>query len=232
MKKIFLLHGWTYSLEKWQNCISRLQKAGYDIIALRVPGLTTTIDKAWELNDYVSWLHAILAKEKGKPILIAHSNGGRIAIAFAAQYPHMVEKLILIDSAGIYHKEIPILIKRFVFSKLARAGKLLTSSKEIQHIFYKLVGEHDYLNAPSLSVRQTLRNLIAIDCTPYLTRLRIPTLIIWGEKDTITPLRDGELMKSLIQQSKLVIVKNSRHAPYHTHTQEVVDVIVKELQHI
>ena len=55
------------------------------------------------LEEYVEWLRSKLADERDV-VLIGHSNGGRIAIAFADRYPEKISKLILIDSAGIVHK--------------------------------------------------------------------------------------------------------------------------------
>src|SRR3989338_4234164 len=103
MKKIIILHGWAYSTDKWRPFIEELKKSGVKSKMIKIPGLTSPLDQVWNLDDYVEWLKKNLSKEKGKVILLGHSNGGRIALAFSAKYPEKVGKLILIDSAGIFH---------------------------------------------------------------------------------------------------------------------------------
>ena len=53
--KIFILHGWTYSTEKWNPLIDLIKKNGFEVEMLNVPGLTEKIDKPWNINDYVEW---------------------------------------------------------------------------------------------------------------------------------------------------------------------------------
>src|SRR5436309_1754011 len=97
IKKIFILHGWTYSIERWEPFINELRKHGIEPEMLQIPGLTAPLDEVWRLDDYVEWLKEIVEKEKDKVTLLGHSNGGRIGLAFAAKYPDKVEKLFLID---------------------------------------------------------------------------------------------------------------------------------------
>jgi len=111
---------------------------------------------------------------------LGHSNGGRIAAYFAAEHPEKVQKLILIDSAGIYHKELFIQLKRFVFKTVSGIGKKLTSSEALKNFMYYLVGEHDYQKA-SPNMKLSMVNLTHHDLTPFLPKIKVPTLIIWGE---------------------------------------------------
>lgn len=228
MKKIFLLHGWTYTTEKWNELARQLSLRGFELVLLPIPGLTETTDKVWQLDDYVDWLKTKLDREL-HPIVIGHSNGGRIALAYAAKYPAALSHLILICSAGIYHNELPIRIKRRVFGMAAKLGKKLTSSATLRNLLYRLAREHDYKNATP-QIRATMHNLISVDLTSRLQFITTPTLIIWGENDTITPLVDGQIMHKSIKNSKLSIVKNAGHSPHFTNVQEVTAHIVKEIR--
>src|SRR3990167_3795977 len=162
MKEVIILHGWTYSLEKWQTFLKLLKEKGIEPIMLNVPGLTSKNDNVWNIGDYVNWLKEIVDKEKNKVILIGHSNGGRIALNFAIKYPEKISNLILIDSAGIYHNELPLALKRVIFKILAKVGKKLTSFNILKSILYKLAGENDYKNA-SANMKQTMLNLLNSD---------------------------------------------------------------------
>ena len=225
MKKILILHGWTYSLEKWQAFLKLLKGGGIEANMLNVPGLTSKNDEVWSIEDYVNWLKKIIDKEKGKATLLGHSNGGRIAVNFTLKHPEKISNLILIDCAGVYHNELPIALKRVIFKTLAKFGKKLKNSSLLKNALYKLAGENDYKDA-NLNMKQTMLNLINSDKSLKIENVRVPTLIFWGKEDKITPLSDGHLMHSLIKNSKLKIIENARHSPQFTNPEEVVNEIV------
>ncbi len=222
--KIFILHGWTYSFDKWGKFADLLKRESLDSVFLKIPGLTEESNQIWDIQKYSDWLNEKLSKENGKVILLGHSNGGRIAVYFAAEHPEKVQELILIDSAGIYHKELFLQIKRFVFGSITSIGKKFTSSETLKNFLYYLAGERDYQKA-SPNMKLSMVNLSHHDLTPFLRKIKVPTLIIWGENDKITPVSDANLMHKLIHGSKLEIIKEARHSPFYTNLEEVVQVI-------
>ena len=168
--KIFVLHGWSYSTEKWGSFLDLLHKENAKAQLLKIPGLTSPIEKPWGIDNYVVWLKKIVTGEKDKVILIGHSNGGRISLWFANKYPKLVKKLVLIDSAGVYHNELPIRLKRTVFRAIAKIGKKITLSKLLKGILYKTIRENDYKNSSPL-MKETMRNLFKSDQYLNLKRL-------------------------------------------------------------
>ncbi len=235
MKKIYIVHGWTYSVGAWDACVAGLKKAGFEPVMLNVPGLTEASDKVWTLDKYVEWLDSVLPaatlenSQNGEPTepitLVAHSNGGRIAIALAAQKPERISRLILVDAAGIVHNELPLRIKRVVFGTVAKVGKQFTSNPTARKIFYKLIGAKDYGRAPE-NMRATMKNLISVDLTNQLSRITSEVLILWGSRDTATPVSDGHLMQRLIPGSKLVVFEGIGHSPH----KDVPERVVEEIQ--
>lgn len=226
VKKILILHGWTYSTEKWGPFLNDLKKDGFNAELLKIPGLTEKLDDVWDIDNYVEWLNGKIHEDK--IILVGHSNGGRIILAFAAKYPDKIKKIILIDSAGIYHNEMPIRLKRIIFKTLARIGRKITKSETLRKALYKLSRESDYENAPPV-VKKTMNNMINFDITPFLRKIKIPTLIIWGAKDKTTPLSDGKIMHQLISNSKLAIINDAKHSPQFTHPEKVTELIYEYL---
>lgn len=222
--KILILHGWSYSTEKWEPFLNLIKGKDLNPRLLDIPGLTEPTDRVWTLEDYVEWLKEKVGTEK--TILIGHSNGGRISIAFALKYPELVERLILIDSAGIRHRGGLTELKKFIFGSLAKIGKRITASEGARNALHKLARANDYKNA-SPEMRETMVNLISTDLSPELNNMKVPTLIIWGAEDKTTPLSDGKLMHKLILHSKLYIVNEARHSPQFTHPKEVCAKIVK-----
>lgn len=222
----YILHGWTYSIDKYKKISSLLSLKGLKTTILKVPGLTAKIEKSWDLNDYILWLKKIVNKEKDRVVLIGHSNGGRIAAAFASIYPKNLERLILIDCAGIPHDGLHAKLRLMFFSTLAKLGKKVSSSVLLKNLLYKMTGENDYNNATHF-MKKTMTNLIKKDLSLSLTKITTPTLIVWGEYDKVTPLNDAKIIRRLIKDSKLHIIKGAKHSPHFTHAEEVADIIFK-----
>lgn len=227
-KRIYILHGWAYTTEKWQPLLDKLRDSGVESVLFKIPGLSAPLKEVWGLDNYVGWLDKELKSEKGKVVLVGHSNGGRICLAYASRYPERVEKLILIDSAGIYANGLRIRFKRFVFGNLARFGRRFTDSERLRRFLYKLTRESDYERADPI-LRKTMHNLITSDLSDLLGLISVPVVMIWGEKDRLTPLKDGKMMLGLLRNAKLHVIAGARHSPMFTNVEEVGDIILKEL---
>ena len=228
MKKIYILHGWAYTTEKWQPLLDKLRSNKFEPVLLKIPGLSAPLKEVWDLDDYVDWLRKGLAGEKGKVVLVGHSNGGRICLAYVSKHPERVEKVILIDSAGIYANGLPIRLKRFVFGNLARFGRRFTDSERLRRFLYKLTRESDYERADPV-LRKTMHNLITSDISDLLALIKVPVTIIWGERDRMMPLKDGRMMQGLLRNAKLHVIAGARHSPMFTNVEEVGEIILKEL---
>lgn len=228
MKKIFVIHGWSYAPEKWQPVADKLGELGFDVKILKVPGLDTTLEIPWNLDDYVKWLKRELGGEQNV-VLIGHSNGGRIALKFTAENPSEIGELILVDSAGIMTRGLGITSKRKIFKILAKVGKLISSSEKLRKLLYKIARESDYEKASPV-MRQTMANLISVDLEPVLAKISVPTLIIWGENDMATPLKDGKLMHDKISKSKFEIISGAGHSPHVSHQNQLVEKIVEVIR--
>ncbi len=224
----FILHGWAYDIAKWHPLIEELQNDGISVQMLNIPGLTTEpLTKAWDINDYVSWLK----KEIGNTpaILIGHSNGGRISLNFAKKYPDLVKQLILIDSAGIPRRELKARVKRSVLKMAAKTGKVFTRSDRVRRLLYKLGRADDYYKAQPV-MRETMANLLQSDYDLDATKVVVPTQLIWGKNDTATPVKDAHALKSQIKDAQLKIIDDARHSPQFTHM-PIVAKAIKEFVH-
>ena len=228
MKQVFVIHGWTYSLDKWYDVCDYLQKRGIELVLLKVPGLTEPSDKVWDIDGYISWLDSKLQGQT-QPIVIGHSNGGRIALSYIQRYPGRISQLILIDSAGIPKSEKKTLFKLKILRVLSKIGKIFSYIPPLKRLFYRVIGAQDYYNAPA-NMKKTMQNMLHADQLIDLSQIKLPVTIIWGSDDTQTPLADGQKMHTTISRSKLYIVDGARHAPQATHTEKVVDIIAKALE--
>ncbi|MDR0462816.1 MAG: alpha/beta fold hydrolase [Pseudomonadales bacterium] len=228
-EKIFIVPGWSYSLDKWQMASGGLENLGYEVEILPVPGLTgEKLSESWDLDDYVVWLGEKL-KEQKNVIVIGHSNGGRILLRYIAKNPEKIKQLILIDSAGLIDNRWHKKMKRRAGKKLAMLGKKIANNEHGRKLLYKILRESDYENANPV-MKKTMANLIRKDLSSELKKVKVPTLLIWGKNDQQTPLFQGRQMKSAIKNSRLEIIEEARHSPQFTHPEQVVTLIGEFLE--
>ena len=229
--RIYLLHGWSVDPDnekKWSVFRQFLEKKEIETVFLGLPGLTTTNDESWTLKDYVSWLEKQLPESK-KVTLLGHSFGGQLATRFTAQHPDWVDRLILIDSAGIRDTQMLVVLKRFVFGILAKIGRLATKSILARTILYKVLRERDYLEA-SPTLRATMRSVLADQVLDDLPKISCPTQIIWGKDDSQTPLRLGRRFAAGIPHANLEVIESARHSPHFTHPAITSQVVTEFLE--
>jgi len=81
-------------------------------------------------------------------------------------------------------------------------------------------------------MRKTMKKVIGEDLKKDLKRIKIPTLILWGERDSLTPLADGELMNRLISGSSLLIFSKANHSLPLKMPGEVTQEIVKFIREV
>ena len=123
MAKLYIIHGWTYKPEPWQEVIAELKKKKIDAELLRVPGLGTQSDQVFTMDDYVEWAATQIPKGS---IALGHSNGGRILLNMLRKKgSDYLSGLILFDAAGIYEPSL----KNMIMRKMSKVFSPLKKSK-------------------------------------------------------------------------------------------------------
>lgn len=197
-----------------------LQKIGYTVYAPDLPGFgkQPLLFPKMNLNDYVDFVADFIKRNKiNKVILLGHSFGGRVSIKFVNKFPNLVSAIILTGAPGIKQKlSFPKKTARnmaMIFTELFRFKALLPIKKILRKGLYFVIGEWDYYNAGDL--RETFKNVIGEDLSPLLSKIKIPTLLVWGENDIVVPLSVGKAMRDKIKNSELAVIKNTGHKlPY------------------
>jgi len=220
-KPIVILHGWGSTSKKWSPLKKILTNKGFRVFVPSLPGFGKQfISTPMSTQDYANWLAKYLETKKLSKInLVGHSFGGQVAINFTAKHPQKVNKLILINSAGIRNKPN---LKRLVFTPIAKLGKTFFTLPPFcfikslaQHTFYRFLRETDYYQASPV-MKQTLKKILTEDQQNQMRKITRPTLVLWAEKDTYTPLVDGQLTNQLIKQSQLKVISKATHGlPFH-----------------
>lgn len=221
-KTLYIIHGWTYTVEPWTKTIELLEKNNVSVKMLNVPGLTAPSTRVWTIKEYAAWA------DKNIPtgsIALGHSNGGRILLNLCAAKPNKLQKLILLDAAGVYEPSK----KRDILRKVAKLGAPLKKITIIDKVFHKITGSTDYQKAPE-NMKQTLTNMLDSDKELVLAKVTTPTAILWGEDDTITPPRQAHVLKRKLADSTLNIHEGWTHAPYISDPAGLAKAILKELK--
>lgn len=226
-RDIYIIHGWTYSIEPWTATVSILRSRGFTVHQLRVPGLTAPSSDVWTVDGYVEWLRKELEGVKS-PVVLGHSNGGRIALNYLKKYPDSFEKLILLNAAGINVSNEKISLKRRVFRIAAKVLKPLKYIPLVRKVVYKLIGGSDYERAPA-NMKRTLHNMLESDKLLDISDITTPTRVIWGKDDPITPLAQGRKMVELLPNATLREIDDWAHAPYITDPVQLAEIIEAEL---
>ncbi|MGB9680826.1 MAG: alpha/beta fold hydrolase [Minisyncoccia bacterium] len=199
---VILLHGWGVSSSIFNSLAEFLTENNFGIYLFDFPGFgkSPSPKTPLKLDDYVGIIKELIEKEiKENIILLGHSFGGRVAIKFSAQYPDLVKKLILIDSAGFVKRGLKAyLIKNF--SKIFKPIFKLPCFSSLRIKIYRKLGSEDYLSNPEL--QKTYAKIVSEDLTKSIQQVSLPTLIIWGKSDRVTPLNWGKKIHQLINNSK------------------------------
>lgn len=215
---VVILQGWGTTLEVYDfvaDCIN----SEYRVVQLDFPGFGGSDEprEAWSVNDYADFLLRFLERlEIRKATLIGHSYGGRVILRLAARetLPFRLERIVLIDSAGILPKKTfrqKVSIRRYKFlKKLVSLPPVAALCPELIEDWKKRQGSADYRNASPM-MRQCMVKAVNEDLTGLLPAIRQETLLIWGEQDTATPISDARQMEQSIPNAGLAVIPGAGH---------------------
>ena len=214
---VLVLHGWGARIETVTPILTALSRTNR-VLAVDMPGFGETAEppRVWGVADYAAWVGALLdAFAIPQAAIVGHSFGGKVAIHVAAHDPQRVSKLLLVDSAGIK----PLRTWRY-YAKVYSAKTVKHTApflgpigRAMQQRIARRVASSDYA-AASATMRPTFVRVVNEHLTDVLPQITAPTLLIWGEHDTATPLSDGQTMERLIPDAALIVFEGGGHYAY------------------
>lgn len=215
---VVILQGWGTNMAVYDTVAACLTPK-YRVVQFDFPGFGDSDEPRtpWAVEDYAGFfLKFTEACGIKKAALIGHSYGGRVIIRLASRpsLPFEIQKIVLIDSAGILPQKT---LKQKIKIKTYKIMKKIVSLKPVYAVCPELIddwksrqGSADYRSATPM-MRQCLVKAVNEDLTPLLKDIRQDTLLIWGDNDTATPLSDGKLMEQLIPEAGLAVLKGAGH---------------------
>ena len=218
-KDIVFLHGWGQNIQMMKMLADPLSKEN-NIVIVDLPGFGESTEPTydWMVDDYVEAIKSLLESLKiKKPILVGHSFGGKISLLYSSKYE--VEKLVVLGSP--YKKEIE---KLSLKTKMLKAAKKVPVLNKLEGFAKKHIGSTDYRNASEI-MRKILVNTVNYDISSNLSKIKCPTLIIWGTNDEAVPIEDAYELEKITKDAAVIEYEGCSHYAYLERLNQTVNVL-------
>jgi len=192
---VVLLHGGASDSRDWVETVDALSHY-YTLYAPDMIGfgLSDKPKSAYYLEDFVEFSQGFIrALGLDSLAIVGHSLGGRTGLELALRYPDMVNRLVLVDTAG--------------FGRLARWGLY--------------IGAFMYWLRRALRMTQPYPRFLKEEgedrdwmCLEKLPSLKVPTLVVWNSRDPYYPLSPAIEAVKLIPQARIEVFRGYGHAPH------------------
>jgi pimeloyl-ACP methyl ester carboxylesterase len=171
--------------------------------------------------------------------VLGHSSGGPLALLFAAQSPKLVRRLVLLDPVGLLRPET--LLRSVLHDQLTgmrkgsriAAGIVEKGGDALLSFGALLVGSSGGISDSGVA-GSTPRTLLALALLDYnfgaaLFGMRAPTLLVWGDRDDVAPLRIAHVLEDRIPGSKLAFLKDAGHVPMRDQPAALAELVTSYL---
>lgn len=211
---IILMHGWGCNLTTLQS-VEKVAMENHKVYNVDFPGFGESREpsQVWGVEEYTQLIEQFVKAENiENPILLGHSFGGRVGILYSSR--NKVNKLILVDAAGVKpRRSLKYYFKVYTYKLGKKLMPLIYGKERAQQRIDAMRakrGSSDYNNASPM-MRAILSKVVNEDLKEKMPLIKAPTLLIWGENDTATPLRDAKIMEKLIPNAGLVSFPGCGH---------------------
>lgn len=225
---MIIMHGWGCDHTTVAS-IAAVASKFHTVYSIDFPGFgeSPEPDEVWGVDRYtrlVEGMASTLGLEN--PVLVGHSFGGRVGILFASR--NSVSKLILVDAAGVKpRRSLRYYLKVYGFKLGRKLTNLIYGKEKAAEIIERKrqrSASADYAKASPM-MRRILSRVVNEDLCRYMPQIKAPTLLIWGENDTATPLRDAKKMEQLIPDAGLVSFPGCGHFSFLDNPRQFAAVI-------
>ena len=213
------LHGWGQNIEMMMPIAKPFMKE-CNVLVIDLPGFGNSEEptEILSIHDYADIVYEITKKHKmKKPILIGHSFGGKVSIAYSLKYE--TDKLVLLASPYKQNLKKPTFKMR-----VYKFVKKIPVINKLEGIVKKHVGSQDYRSA-SETMRKILVNHVNLDLTEEVKNINVPTLLIWGTNDEAVSIEDAKILEKLIPNAGLVEYEGCTHYAYLERLGQTINVL-------
>jgi pimeloyl-ACP methyl ester carboxylesterase len=221
-----LLHGLFGALSNWEAVVNRFSSK-FRVVIPMLPIYEMPIKEAGleGLQKYVE--DFVEAMTLDNMIIMGNSLGGHIGLLYTLHNPGKVSKLVLTGSSGLFENAMG--------GSYPRRGSYDYIKERVEYTFYdpKVASKElvDEVFETTRSIPKCMR-IVAIaksaqrnNLASELNKIKIPTLLVWGLNDTITPPMVGHDFNRLIPESKLKFIDKCCHAPMMEHPEKFNELV-------
>ncbi|HID81592.1 MAG TPA: alpha/beta hydrolase [Chromatiales bacterium] len=247
---VVLVHGLgNEASTSWQATID-LVKKDFFVFTLDLPGFgrSSKMNALYSPKNYARVIHELTKKYVKKSFhLVGHSMGGAIALQYAATYPEDVSTLTLVDAAGILHRLAyskylaplgieTVLNQPGIFSDNQvsdLAGIIMNTLESRMPVDWNMLIESALFRSKVLRENPTSIAGLALVLNDYSKIpeiIKAPTLIIWGDKDKIAPVRTGYVLDALIPKSSLKLIAGGGHMVFVNKPKAFHHLLLQQLK--
>ena len=214
---LILLHGLSGSRRWWSRNVPAFADS-FRTYTVDLPGFGESRGVRWSrLDDIADQLSDWLVEEDLPTAHIAgHSLGGAVAARLAARHPDRVDRLVLVDAAIRPQGTRPVARPAHVMRTISRGS-----------LGFAPLLMHDLLRSHPRSFVAATIDALQTDWEPLLRQIEAPTLVVWGERDAITPLALGHGITAVVPDARLITLAEAGHNPMW----ERADVFNAEVLH-
>jgi pimeloyl-ACP methyl ester carboxylesterase len=211
---ILVLHGLFGALSNFQDVLQHFS-SHYRVVIPMMPIYSLPVLDT-NVKSLAKFIHKFIQfKGFEKVNLLGNSLGGHVALVYSVRHPEKVQTLTLTGSSGLYENTMG--------QSYPRKGNIDYVRERVQYTFYdpntateELVQEcYSIVNdrAKTLKILSLAKSAIRHNMGEDLPNIHIPTCLIWGKQDTITPPEVGEEFNKLMPNSDLFWIDQCGHAP-------------------
>lgn len=221
---VVFIHGFPFSKETWKPQVEVLKKNYYTVtFDVRGHGGSDVGDGQYTVEYFVDDLFGLLEHLKlSKVIGVGLSMGGYILLRAAERHPNRFRGLVLCDTRSEADNNEGKVKRALQAKSIKTDGVQQFAETFLKSVFYEktfqtkpdvIVSIRKIIEKASpISVAGTLIALAArTDCTPSLYTITVPTLILVGQYDSLTPPSAAYSMKEKIPQAQLYIIPDAAH---------------------
>jgi non-heme chloroperoxidase len=219
---VLLLHGYSDSSYSFSRLLPLLAPAGYHLFAVdqRGHGCSDRPLGGYTMDDFANDALAFLdAAGIAQATVVGHSMGTLVARRLAARYPERVKRLVLIgsnlglnDTIRELHGAVQTL-EDPVPAAFVREFQASTVSVPVPENFFEGVVAES-LSVPARVWRAAIDGILAVDDHADLGRITAPTLLLWGDRDTVATRGMQEHLLADLPNARLVIYAGLNHSPH------------------
>lgn len=226
-RPIIILHGLMGNLSNFDEVFHYFSDRGYQILMPELPIYKLSLLKT-NIKNLAKFINEF-TRHKGLKdyILLGNSLGGHIALYYTKTYPENVAGMVLTGSSGLYENSMgESYPKRGDYEYIKKKAQDVfynpeIATKEIVDDVYESINDRNKLIRTLALAKSAIRHNMSKD----LPKMKLPTALIWGKNDTVTPPDVAEEFHKLLPNSSLYWIDKCGHAPMMEHPKEFNELL-------